>query len=318
MAAATEDETHGLAASPQALQEFHETVAALWCPSSIPRIPVPSSLKFLRDYISVSRPCIIQNAVNQHYTLDDIVSLDPSLELQVDVTPNGHGDCVHSVDEQQVFVMPETRSMKITDFRDALRSSDQLAGVPYYSRQNDCLRKELSSLWDKNVFPQSFDWAEEAFNVSTDAVNLWIGNEKAVSAMHKDHYENLFYVASGEKIFTLCPPADAAFLYERDFPSGTFDSTSGEWAIRKDDKNSMVKWIAANLNEPDNERFPLLRYAHPIQVRVKAGEMLYLPSLWFHSVTQSCETVAINYWYDMRFDSPHWCYFSFLQQLSTC
>ena len=42
-------------------------------------------------------------------------------------------------------------------------------------------------------------------------------------------------------------------------------------------------------------------------------EMLYLPSLWYHRVTQTRETVAVNYWYDMRFDSPHWCYFNFMQ-----
>ena len=47
--------------------------------------------------------------------------------------------------------------------------------------------------------------------------------------------------------------------------------------------------------------------------------MLYLPALWFHQVSQSCETVAINYWYDMRFDSPLYCYFHLLEgiQLAT-
>jgi jumonji domain-containing protein 7 len=65
------------------------------------------------------------------------------------------------------------------------------------------LRKEISNLQDN--FPSGIEWAEEAFGPSQplDAVNLWMGNELAVSSMHKDHYENLFYVASGEKIFTV-------------------------------------------------------------------------------------------------------------------
>ena len=155
------------------------------------------------------------------------------------------------------------------------------------------------------------------------AINIWIGNERAVSAMHKDHYENLFYVLSGEKIFTLCPPADVFCLYERECQSGRFDSSKGRWKVvpnlDSDGKPSTVRWVAANVNEKENpavlKEFPLLQYAHPLEVVVKTGDMLYLPALWFHSVTQSCETVGINYWYDMKFDSPQWCYFHFLQKL---
>ena len=135
--------------------------------------------------------------------------------------------------------------------------------------------------------------------------------------MHKDHYENLFYVLSGEKVFTLCPPADAPFLYERQHKSGRFDSSSGSWKVRMD-MDEKVQWIA-DLTKKDHREylheFPLLRYTHPIEVCVRSGELLYLPSLWFHHVTQSCETIGVNWWYDMHFDSPGWIYFHLLQQL---
>jgi peptidyl-lysine (3S)-dioxygenase / protease len=197
--------------------------------------------------------------------------------------------------------------------------------------------------------------------------------------MHKDPYENLFYVASGEKIFTLCPPADAPYLYEKDFLSGSFDSqppkrkartkrkkqAKREWAVKtgfedgcdaedSDDddirlnenhphpsnldmgpvrpqkstevaaRSAYVRWIEADvaaLTDPQYrqkqmQEFPLLKYAHPIhEVRVQAGELLYLPALWFHRVTQSQETVGLNYWYNMNFNSPHWCYFQLVSQL---
>jgi jumonji domain-containing protein 7 len=140
--------------------------------------------------------------------------------------------------------------------------------------------------------------------------------------MHKDHYENLFYVLHGEKVFTICPPADAAFLYEREFKMGVFVPQE-DWNVRlvEDD---LVRWIEPDIEvllqggEPKASllrEFPLLKYAHPHQVHVRAGEMLYLPSLWFHRVTQTCETVRVNYWFDMKFDSPNWCYFHLLQQL---
>lgn len=38
--------------------------------------------------------------------------------------------------------------------------------------------------------------AVEAFGNEPEAVNIWIGDERAVSTMHKDHYEvkNLLFV----------------------------------------------------------------------------------------------------------------------------
>jgi jumonji domain-containing protein 7 len=46
------------------------------------------------------------------------------------------------------------------------------------------------------------------------------------------------------------------------------------------------------------------------------GDMLYLPALWYHRVTQSEETISVNYWYDFNFLSPNWIYFNMLQQIN--
>ena len=217
---------------------------------------------------------------------------------------------------------------------------DDEDAVYYYSRQNDCLRTaELRRIWDSGILPAVVgDWAQSAFGIEKpDAVNLWIGNEHVTTAMHKDHYENLFYVLSGCKVFTLCPPANIPFLYEQEFPSGRFcrcssqqqqqQRSSSSWTVvpNMDEETSTQKkvhWIATDRyfrpNLPQNlltDKYPLLKYTHPVTITVHAGEMLYLPALWFHSVTQSCETVGVNYWYDMKFDSPSWCYFHLLQQM---
>jgi jumonji domain-containing protein 7 len=124
----------------------------------------------------------------------------------------------------------------------------------------------------------------------------------------------------------VCPPADVPFLYEHlEYSTGVFqkDKVSGQWQVARIEEDSQVHWIAPDvtmLQDCDKglllkQKYPLLKHVHPVEIRVRAGEMLYLPSLWFHRVTQSCETIGINYWYEMKFDSPLWCYFSFLQQL---
>lgn len=54
-------------------------------------------------------------------------------------------------------------------------------------QQNDSLRQEFPGLMaDVEPF---LEVAREAFGNEPDAVNLWIGDERAVSAVHKDHYE---------------------------------------------------------------------------------------------------------------------------------
>lgn len=214
--------------------------------------------------------------------------------------------------------------------------------VVYYSRQNDCLRTELSALFATGIFPSTFAFAEAAFGTGPpDAINLWIGNERSVSSTHKDHYENLFYVCSGKKEFILNPPADILFLHEEEFPCGRFhpchvdkrgESSMTSWAVVPEYDNetnldnaakgsaTQARWIEPDIKrhlngEYGKEEFKLLSKSNPIKVFVSQGEMLYVPSLWLHRVTQTMETVGVNYWYDMKFDCPHWCYFHFLQQL---
>jgi hypothetical protein len=49
---------------------------------------------------------------------------------------------------------------------------------------------------------------------------------------------------------------------------------------------------------------------------VQAGDVLYLPSLWYHQVAQigddEGKVIAVNMWYDMDFDSKY-CYYMFLR-----
>lgn len=44
-------------------------------------------------------------------------------------------------------------------------------------------------------------------------------------------------------------------------------------------------------------------------------DILYLPALWYHRVSQKGPTVAVNYWHDMRFDHKY-VYYRFLQSLA--
>lgn len=59
---------------------------------------------------------------------------------------------------------------------------------------------EDSSLMDTDIDSGGFPMACEAFGNAPDAVNLWIGDGRAVSTFHRDPLENMYAVLVGEKV----------------------------------------------------------------------------------------------------------------------
>ena len=75
------------------------------------------------------------------------------------------------------------------------------------------------------------------------------------------------------------------------------------WNIRRSSKTLWTHWCNTRGSASH------FRHAHPITVDVHAGQTLYLPALWYHSVLQIDEhmdgfsgTIAVNWWYDMEFN----------------
>ncbi|TFJ81480.1 hypothetical protein NSK_007202 [Nannochloropsis salina CCMP1776] len=252
---------------------------------------------------------------------------------------------------QRVFVKPEERRMTFASFvKTLLQASggeEQEKEVMYLSQQDDNLRREFPELLGKEQLPDKrgggqvpangFPLAQQAFGSPPDAINLWIGDARSISSLHKDPYENMYAVLKGEKHFTLFPPSDvSSFLFARGLPQASyaFDSIRACFQVNLDGRekgstnNGRVDWVdleaskaaAARRGEREGGREEgreerRERVLHPLEVRVKEGEVLYLPALWYHEVTQTCPTVAVNFWHDMCFFGPKYVYFNFLQRL---
>ncbi|WAR18281.1 JMJD7-like protein [Mya arenaria] len=252
------------------------------------QIPVlanpPSPLEFYRDYVSANKPVLINNAINHWPALtkwnnDYLRKNIGDREVTVAVTPNGYADAI----TDQKFVLPEQRQLKFSHFLDIIEKPKAENGVLYVQKQNSNLTDEFVSIIG-DVDTQ-ISWGSEAFNKRPDAVNFWMGDERAITSMHRDHYENLYCVVRG-KLFDV----------------GTFKEVDGRFIIEPNEDMDKVPWIAIDPLSPDYARYPKYRRAEPIEVTVKAGQLLYLPSLWFHHVRQSHACIAVNYWYDMEFD----------------
>ncbi|TMW61420.1 hypothetical protein Poli38472_012611 [Pythium oligandrum] len=336
-------ETHA-----QLVAELREDVADFWQPlQSIARVDTRSlsPLAFYRQYVSKSVPVILTHAMEseqwQHVRTawqDDeyLVQQAGDGEITVDITPFGYGDAVLELDrENELFVMPEERRMTLREFFRVLNDREGFDGVPYLSHQNDSLRDEFPRLYAQ--VPPCIELGKEAFGNDPDAVNIWIGDERAVSTMHKDHYENMYCVVKGRKHFTLLPPSDVACLYEREYPSARYrhESTLGQdaydeattaafhschpedtsWFIVPSEETGMTPWIPVDPLRINIKRYPLADHLNPLQCVVEAGETLYLPAMWYHRATQLCPTISVNYWHDMDFDCRY-VYYNYVHRVA--
>ena len=194
-----------------ALRGLSENTRALWAGATVDEAEFDAinALWFCREHVSASRPLLIRGCTPTALcSLDDVAAAAGNVDVSVNVTPNGLADSI--VRDTGVFAEPEQRIMPFDDFVRILRSESE--DVFYLSQQNDNLRTQLPEL--AAVVSPEFDFATAAFGAPPDAVNLWVGDGRSISALHCDPYENMYAVLCGTKVFTLLPPSDAAFLPE--------------------------------------------------------------------------------------------------------
>lgn len=210
--------------------------------------------------------------------------------------------------------------------------------ICYIQRQNSNLNCDFPELVDDLDY-SLLKFAVEAFNKEPDAVNFWMGDSRAVTSMHKDPYENIYCVISGFKDFILIPPVDVHLVPKKSYQSAIFESDDdGAFHIRPlfdgeltkickglhisddvyefaDNKKPInIDWVSIDPLAPDLNKYPNYQSANVYKVRINAGDILYLPSLWYHHVQQSHKCIAVNYWFDMDYDSRY-CYYKMMERL---
>ncbi|KAH6723895.1 cupin-like domain-containing protein [Leptodontidium sp. MPI-SDFR-AT-0119] len=209
--------------------------------------------------------------------------------------------------------------------------------VRYAQTQNDNLPSEYSLLAPS--IPRSIPFSRIALSSSPDAINLWIGNSLSVTALHKDNYENIYVQIIGKKHFVLLPPVAWAGVGERVLKGGRYvrraSSTASEetmgisetvgdegkdgekeprFDIIIDEEENSVPFATWDPDPPlsaeEGNGTKYSKFVEPVRVTLEEGDMLYLPALWYHKVSQSCSEegicVAVNYWHDMEFGGGFW------------
>jgi peptidyl-lysine (3S)-dioxygenase / protease len=187
-----------------------------------------------------------------------------------------------------------------------------LVSVTYKLRspkENDNLRGEYEGLLSD--VPDSIPFARIALQRAPEAINFWLGNAFSTTALHKDPYENLYVSVLGQKHFVLLPPVAAACVNEQDLPAATYvmedageeSRKTHKWpllAAKLDEPTTSVPFATWDPDEPEIRKTAFSGLCVPLKVTLNPGDVLYLPALWYHKVSQSCNEegicCAVNYW----------------------
>ncbi|PNJ73741.1 tRNA wybutosine-synthesizing protein 5 [Pongo pygmaeus] len=127
------------------------------------------------------------------------------------------------------------------------------------------IRKQFPLLKGDIKFPEFFkeeQFFSSVFRISSPGLQLWT---------HYDVMDNLLIQVTGKKRVVLFSPRDAQYLYLK----GT-------------------KSEVLNIDNPDLAKYPLFSKARRYECSLEAGDVLFIPALWFHNVISEEFGVGVN------------------------
>ncbi|KAF5126140.1 JmjC domain-containing protein 7 [Metarhizium anisopliae] len=250
----------------------------------------PSPLEFMR-FVSRNSPFVIRGAASswkatRQWTSTYLRSALAGQTVNVAVTPHGNADAptYSPKDGVTVLAKPHEESQMFDDFLTYLTQQEMDKTFPedsevrYAQTQNDNFRDEYSCL-----FPDAqkdIPFARIALQRGPDAVNLWIGNSRSVTATHKDNFENIFVQVIGRKHFVLLPPVCHPCMNEALLTPATYVRDETGLSIRVDEGADLVPFVTWDPDDPQTNSTAFSRFAKPMRVTLNPGDMLYLPAMW--------------------------------------
>ncbi|KAK4703976.1 peptidyl-lysine (3S)-dioxygenase / protease, partial [Phenoliferia sp. Uapishka_3] len=300
----------------------------------------PSAVEFSK-FVTANRPLVFRGqghreeiAALYRWSNSYLVEKLGGRRVAIAVSPDGRADSI--IDGN--FVEPASVDMSLEDLFASLNPKRTEINIPppavhYLQSQNGNLAEsgELHPLLED--VGEGPEWAREVFGQkafsSSRTFQLFIRKptgEPPDVANSPDPYENIYLVIRGTKTFTLLPPTEFYCLHEREFPSAHYTHTPpSTFELAPSSPPFSVPWIPVDPTSPDLSLYPRFAYAKPLTITLEAGDMLYLPALWFHRVAQDVgpspagaaeepAAIAANWWYDMSMNAPLWSTAAFVRR----
>lgn len=108
---------------------------------------------------------------------------------------------------------------------------------------------------------------------------FWLSAAQTSTPLHRDVAQNIFFQLAGRKRIYLYSPAASPWLYSNPL------------------RSALPNYSRFDPEQPDYERFPLCREVQPLEVVLEPGDVLYLPSRWWHQVRSLEVSASFNFWF---------------------
>ncbi|KAK9774211.1 putative Phospholipase [Seiridium cardinale] len=289
----------------------------------------PSPLEFMR-FVAKNTPFVIRGGAKEWTATKkwNAAYLRQTLKghtVNVAVTPYGNADApTLDTEGRIVFAKPHEEDQAFEELIDYLTGQERdPSSKPLEVRYAQT--REYPFFYPPTSGPKSYVSGQKmttyamTLEQDPDAINMWIGNSFSTTAMHRDNYENIYVQIAGQKHFVLLPALCQPCINEQELRPASYAREGGNLVLKMDDGDG-VPFAVWDPDRPHANKTKYSLLAQPMRVTLNPGDMLYLPAMWYHKVSQSCSDdgicVAVNYWYDMDFSGPLYPLTSFVRDMS--
>ncbi|XP_071475051.1 tRNA wybutosine-synthesizing protein 5 isoform X2 [Marmota flaviventris] len=228
------------------------------------RIPVPrlegvTREQFMQHFYPQRKPLVLEGidigACTSKWTVDYLSQVGGSKEVKIHV----------ATVEQMDFISKNFVYRTLPFDKLVQRAAEEKHKEFFISEDVADIRKQFPLLEGDIKFPNFFkdeQFFSSVFRISSPGLQLWT---------HYDVMDNFLVQVTGKKRVTLFSPRDAQYLYL----SGT-------------------KSEVLNIDNPDLVKYPLFSKARRYECTLEAGDILFIPALWFHNVISEEFGVGVN------------------------
>ena len=254
--------------------------------STLEEVKVALSFNEFREYIQQNIPCVYsQDSVYEFQdVLDESWLREHAGQSKVCFRRSPTGKFIDPNDSiLKIAKSLSTKKILLGEFLDLKQSKILLSGTDTYIFTKNAVVEQWSKLWsyaqevlheyggEKSLIPQS--------KLST--VGFWLSRNGIQSMTHYDDSldNNLNFQIQGKKEFLIFPPQDWQYL--KTFKAMSMQPFSFFDEIKQGKLNSVQQ-----------------QNCHPQIVELNEGDILFIPSGWFHFVEHMDElNINMTYWF---------------------
>lgn len=250
----------------------------------VPKITAPTPAEFTEAFLNAQRPVIISGAT-AHWKAHSVWTLE-YLRAQIgrkkvlvkESSSNIHPDLFSSAPSQRV-------ESELGDYIKFISSDNPDRCKRYLSGDEVRFVADYTSV-DSDLEPLSHDFETPQYcdREQIKTVGLWLSAQGVVASLHydADGSHNLNVQVKGKKRVLLFSPNQMIY---------PFSGVNG----------GAHNFSQVNILKPDDARFPGFRTARCVEALLEEGDMLFIPSYWYHAVFHLGQiNINVNFWWQPK------------------